>query len=309
MKAALFLGAGIFQHALDSTAFAELRGAGRAYPGVFGLFALAGLAPAGVPPLAGFWSKDAIEAATSQAPTAAVLLPLALVGSALTGAYVARALSLLWFGSAKQRPVPGLGWMLVGLGGLTLVAGALGPSLGLIAQLVGQPLPDNTTTRLLGLAATLLGLVAGWSGLTERLVAPIAVPAARGFRLGDGWISIAVRPALRVARTCDRVDRQLYALGPGLGRLGVRLAGGPFARTDAFVEAAVQAVADGGLALARGGRRFDEAELDGLIAQLVRSTRALGGGARRLQSGFVSRELVLAACGAAVVFVLALAVR
>jgi NADH-quinone oxidoreductase subunit L len=199
--------------------------------------------------------------------------------------------------------------MLLGLGGLTLLATTLGPALGLIAQLIGEPLPDNIITPFLGPTAALVGLVAGWSGLAERLVAPIAAPAARGFRPGDGWIDVVVRPALYVALACDRVDRHLYALGPGLGGLGLRLAGGPLWRTDALIEGAVQAVGSTGLVLARAGRHFDEADLDGLIARLVQATRALAARARRLQSGFVSRELVLAACGAAAVFVLALAVH
>ena len=61
-----------------------------------------GLALAGVPPLAGFWSKDAIIAATFESPYAWLLFPLALIGTALTGIYVARALRLLWKGEAQE---------------------------------------------------------------------------------------------------------------------------------------------------------------------------------------------------------------
>jgi NADH-quinone oxidoreductase subunit L len=79
------------------------------------------------------------------------------------------------------------------------------------------------------------------------------------------------------------VDRGLYALGPGVGRLAVDLA--------------------------YAARQFDEVDLDGLIAWLVEAVRTLGARARKLQTGFVSRELVLAAAGAAGVFILALAAR
>ena len=295
MKAALFLGAGIFQHALDSTVFAELRGVGRAYPRVFILFALAGLALAGVPPLAGFWSKDPIEAATMESPLGAFLFPLALVGLLLTGAYVARALRLLWQGSAQRRPVPGMAWMLVGLAGVSLLATFLGPALVPTAQFVGGRLPTNVSSQLLGFGTAVLG--------------PIASPAARGFRVGDGWIDVAVRPALALARAADRLDLSLYDTSVSAGRIGLGLATGPLARADALVERLVLAVGSDGLLLARASRRFDEVDLDGLIGQLVRATQLLGERVRRLQTGFVSRELLLAASGAAVILVLALAAR
>jgi NADH-quinone oxidoreductase subunit L len=283
MKAALFLGAGIFQHAVDSTAFAELRGVGRAFLSVFSLFALAGLALAGVPPLSGFWSKDALEAAALAAPAGPFLLPLVLVGSLLTAAYVTRALRLLWQGSAPRRPVHGMSWMLVGLAGLSMLAAFLGPSLEPIARLVGETLPASVTAQLLGLGVMAVGLLVGWSGFADRLVAPIALAAAQGFRVGDGWIDVVARPGLMLARA--------------------------LAHIDAVIDRAVRAVGSDGLQLARASRRFDDVDLNGLIGQLVRVARWLGERAQRLQTGFVSRELLLAAAGTAVILVLALAVR
>jgi NADH-quinone oxidoreductase subunit L len=64
-----------------------------------------------------------------------------------------------------------------------------------------------------------------------------------------------------------------------------------------------------GLILARASRRFDEVDLDGLIRQLVHAAQSLGARARRLQTGLVSRELLLATAGAALIVILALAVR
>src|SRR5258708_27150553 len=101
MKSSLFLGAGIFQRAYETTSLDGLRGAGRRLTSAFTLFALAALALAGMPPLAGFWSKDAIDAATLASPLAAVLAPSAIAGTLLTGIYMARALRLLWFGEAR----------------------------------------------------------------------------------------------------------------------------------------------------------------------------------------------------------------
>ncbi|HSH26381.1 MAG TPA: proton-conducting transporter membrane subunit, partial [Wenzhouxiangella sp.] len=60
IKSSLFLGAGVFQHARGGTAFARLEGVGRARPRMFFGFVVAALALVGVPPLSGFFTKDAI---------------------------------------------------------------------------------------------------------------------------------------------------------------------------------------------------------------------------------------------------------
>src|SRR5207302_5617124 len=104
-----------------------------------------------------FWSKDRIEAATLESPIGAFLSPLALVGSLLTGAYVARALRLLWQGTAQRRPVPGMAWMLVGLASVSLLATFLGPALAPTAQLVGGRVPTNASSQLLGFGTAVLG--------------------------------------------------------------------------------------------------------------------------------------------------------
>ncbi len=91
MKSSLFLAAGVFQHDRHATGFAELAGVGRERRLTFAAFAVAGLALAGLPPLAGFWSKDAVIAATLESPHPAPFTPLAVVASALTGVHRARA--------------------------------------------------------------------------------------------------------------------------------------------------------------------------------------------------------------------------
>lgn len=96
MKSTLFLSAGVFQHDRRSTEFQRLRGVGRERRVAYVAFAVAGLALAGLPPLAGFWSKEAVLAAAFESPARWLLFPLALAGSLLTALYVSRALRLLW---------------------------------------------------------------------------------------------------------------------------------------------------------------------------------------------------------------------
>jgi NADH-quinone oxidoreductase subunit L len=273
MKSSLFLGAGVFQHARGSTAFDDLRGAGRERRWTFAGFALAGLALAGVPPLAGFFSKDAILAAVFESPYVWLLAPLALAGTLLTAVYVGRALGLLWRGEGRGEPVAGAKWMGAGLAALVALAATLGLALGPLGGLLGEEIPENLLIGGLGVVLGLVGLPLGWFVPAGRLLGPLRAPANRGFRFGGGFDGLVARPAMAVARALDAFDRGIHAVVIGVGRAS--------------------------LGVADASRIADERGIDGLIRALVRGTRALGGRARTLQSGLVHKELLLAAVGGA----------
>jgi NADH-quinone oxidoreductase subunit L len=275
MKSSLFLAAGVFQHARGSTAFADLGGVGRERRLAFAGFVVAGLALAGVPPLSGFWSKDAVIAASFGSPYAPVLGPLALAGALLTAIYVARALRLLWRGEGEGEPVTGTRWMEAGLVCLVALAAVLGFAEEPLAQLIGEEIPKDLVNAVLGLALALGGLLLGWSLSAGRLLGPLRGPAERGFRFGGGFDGFIGRPALALARAADLLDRGIHTGVLGVGRSS--------------------------LAVARASRLTDDAGIDRLIAALVRGTRDLGGRARELQTGLVHRELLLAAVGAALI--------
>ncbi|QIN81004.1 NADH-quinone oxidoreductase subunit L (plasmid) [Rubrobacter marinus] len=278
-KSSLFLGAGVFQHAAaGSTDLADLEGVGRAHRRVFLAFVVAGLALVGVPPLSGFFSKDAILAASFASPAAWILAPLALAGTLLTGLYVARALRLLWRGTEEAGSVAGIGWMGAGLAVLAALSATLGLALPLVADLLGAPAPEETLlVGAAGLVAALVGLALGWRIPGFRLLGPLLGPSERGFRTGGGFDGLVARPALSAARALDLFDRGVHAVVFGVARAG--------------------------LALASASRVADERGLDGVIRALVRGARSLGGRARRLQSGLVHRELLLAAAGGALILV------
>jgi NADH-quinone oxidoreductase subunit L len=107
VKSTLFLATGVFQHQRGATELGRLRGVGREQNWAYAGFAVAGLALAGLPPLAGFWSKDAVLAASMQSAVPWLLVPLALAGSLLTAMYMARALRLLWQGEAAHAEMGG----------------------------------------------------------------------------------------------------------------------------------------------------------------------------------------------------------
>lgn len=289
MKSSLFLGAGVFQHARGSTGCDALGGVGREHRRVFVGFAVAGLALAGIPPLSGFFSKEAIVAASFGAPYATLFAPLALAGTLLTGVYVARAARILWRGGTEKarggERLAGTPWMGFGLVALVALAALLGAAVGPLGALLGAELPALGfagllgSASVLGLTAAVGGLLAGWFLPEGRLLGGVLRPARAGFKVGGGFDAFVARPALGLARLSARFD-------------------------DGVVHAAVRAVGRGGLAVAGATRLADERGIDGLIRALVRGTRELGGRARRLQSGLVHKELLFAVAGGALIFVL-----
>jgi NADH-quinone oxidoreductase subunit L len=162
MKSSLFLGAGVFQRARGSTDLDDLRGVARERRWTFVGFAVAGLALAGVPPLSGFWHKDAVLAASFTGEYPWLLAPLALAATLLTSVYVARALRLLWRGEGNGSAVTGMGWMGAGLAGLVILASSLGLVLQPLARLLGSQPPNGLFVAAIGLLVGVAGLALGW---------------------------------------------------------------------------------------------------------------------------------------------------
>ncbi|BBP03223.1 hypothetical protein TPL01_06480 [Sulfuriferula plumbiphila] len=275
IKSSLFLGAGVFQHSRESTRLTDLHGAGHDRPRIFAGFALAALALAGIPPLSGFFSKDAVIAAALSSEHAALLGSLALAGTLLTGAYMARALRILWRGERQKRPVAGLAWMGAGLAGLASLAVILGRAFPSIEGVLVSHLPESTVAQIAGLGAALTGLVLGWFAGGQRLLGPLLTWAQQGFAIAGGMDAWVVRPALALAQACEQLESRLYRAILAMGRLG--------------------------LAIGRVVRKSDERGVDGLIFALVRGSLALGAQVRTLQSGLIHRELAMSVVGAALI--------
>jgi multicomponent Na+:H+ antiporter subunit D len=97
VKGALFLGAGLLLNRYRSLSESRLHGAGRDIPLVGGLWLLAGLALAGLPPFGTWIGKALVEEAAGTAG-AHWVLPLAVVTSGITGAAVLRTGCRVFFG-------------------------------------------------------------------------------------------------------------------------------------------------------------------------------------------------------------------
>ncbi|SDO81476.1 NADH-quinone oxidoreductase subunit L [Lutimaribacter pacificus] len=302
IKSALFLGAGVFQHDRESTDLDTLAGAGRARPGIFAGFALAALALAGLPPLAAFYSKDAILAAALDSPSAAWFLPLALAGSVLTGAYMGRALKVLWSGT-PEKPRDKVPLMAVGMGVLVILAATLGFAFKPLEAMLGAHLAEpGWIVPAMGLAVGLAGLALGWLLAPARLLGPLLAPARNGFPLAGGMDALVVRPTLALARLCDRLDAWIIrrvVLGGIVA--GTQALSRRIERAEDSLLALVNAVGRLNLSLGLASLRFDRDTIDRAIFGLVDRTIALGTRARRLQSGLIHREMAMTVAGIALV--------
>jgi NADH-quinone oxidoreductase subunit L len=132
-KALLFLGAGIVIHALVAEQdMRKMGGLGRLLPKTCAAMLIGALALAGIPPLAGFFSKDSLLAAALEAgPYGQLLWAVGLAGTFLTGLYTFRMIFIVFGGEPSpfvrehlHRPghtIPAL-WMAWTVGALAVLS-------------------------------------------------------------------------------------------------------------------------------------------------------------------------------------------
>jgi NADH-quinone oxidoreductase subunit L len=221
-KALLFLGAGSVIHAMhhalhhghshaDAQDMRNMGGLRRAMPWTFAMMLIATLAIAGVPPFAGFFSKDAILGAAfargAGDPIYYLCWALGLLAAIMTAFYMARLMAMTFLGTFRggapaEAHLHEAGWIMTGplvvLGVLTVVGGlanlptAFGGSLWLehwldpVTEIARRALPVTaeaagpTGTLLIAVAisAAVLGLVWGWLSTSRSRLVPADVAAA-----------------------------------------------------------------------------------------------------------------------------------
>ncbi len=105
-KGLLFLGAGSVSHAVHSFDMkADMGGLRKYMPTTFATFLIGSLALAGLPPLAGFWSKDEILLGAAENGYRFFEV-LGLVGAFMTAAYMTRCVYLTFFGEYRGHGHP-----------------------------------------------------------------------------------------------------------------------------------------------------------------------------------------------------------
>jgi NADH-quinone oxidoreductase subunit L len=104
-KALLFLAAGSIIHSVHSNFMSRMGGLRKAMPVTYGTFLIGAAALAGIPPLAGFWSKDEIVAEAFRGGHPWVFTA-ALITAGLTALYMTRAVRLTFFGEYRGEGHP-----------------------------------------------------------------------------------------------------------------------------------------------------------------------------------------------------------
>src|SRR4051795_1150664 len=275
-KADLFLGAGSVMHAMDDDVNMRHYGAlSKLIPITFVTFALGYLAIIGIPPLAGFWSKDKIiEVAFGDNLVVGLA---ALVGAGITAFYMTRVMLMTFFGSRRWEdevhphespkvmtvPLIVLG-ALSALGGLLLLGGWivdwLSPVVG--AEVEVDLAVPTWVLSLIVLVVVIAGIGVAWSTVGRRDV-PRTAPSD---------VSVFTRAA-RADLYGDAINEGLL-MRPG----------------DQFVTGLVA---------------FDDEVVDGVVAGTGGSFGGMSGTFRRVQTGFV-RSYALSVLGGALLVVLAL---
>jgi NADH-quinone oxidoreductase subunit L len=210
-KALLFLGAGSVMHGTGGeTDMKRMGGLLKVLPVTGGTFMVGWLAIAGIPPLSGFFSKDAILAVTWEGGQAAAWL-LALAAAGLTAFYMSRQFFLTFLGPSRlaedvhphEAPavmtlplrVLAVGAATAGLLGLSLEGGAitrfLEPVFGEGRARLGEA-PFHIPEPLLAAIAVAVGLVG--IGLAFRLYLQREADERReALKARLGWLVTLVR--------------------------------------------------------------------------------------------------------------------
>jgi NADH-quinone oxidoreductase subunit L len=244
-KALLFLAAGSVMHAMAGQIdMRALGGLARPLRATMLAFIAGALALAGIPPFAGFVSKDLILERAWDAVASGgnpLLFPLGLLTAYVTAVYIARAARYTFFDAPAQdgrhphEAPPVMLWPMAVLAVLSVGGGVLG------AHLAGAPLftflspvlasPEDATRRgitpgffvpALSIGAGVLGLLLGWTAYRQRRDVSLGWVGRLFSRhwylldLYDGVLTPAARGAARfLAGPVDlgAIDRAVNAIG------------------------------------------------------------------------------------------------
>jgi len=295
-KALLFLGAGSVIHAVHSNDMSEMGGLRRPMPVTFWTFLIGSLALAGIPPLAGFWSKDELLAGAGDGHP--VLFATLVVTAALTAFYMTRAVMLTFFGDYRghghphESPVSMTG-PLVALAGASLSVGFLGaPQLGApFGRWVFFEHPHEAEfvpwVAALSTGLVLLAVLAG-------------VALYRRVREPD--------PVLRMGAVSTLLVRKYFLddiYWRGLIRpIRDQLAAAVYWTNQRILDGVVNAAAVVTRAAARAVHVFDQRVVDGAVNGAANTAGFTGGLLRYIQSGNVQRYAAVLFTGVIVLAVI-----
>ncbi|WP_116049631.1 proton-conducting transporter membrane subunit [Amycolatopsis palatopharyngis] len=282
-KSLLFLAAGAWLAALGTKNLPDLRGVARRYPVVGATFTVGAVTLAGIPPLSIWATKDVVLAAALHESTPLYLLGLA--AAALSAAYAARAVVLVWSAPALD---PAWDTDRQGTRQVTPWQRHALPPLAAGAALLGILAVHSVWSEFAAIVADgQEPTPVWWEYLLSAVVAVAAAGAAAGVvwqrgdvpmqqRLGE-WLGLEALaragvavPAQRAAELLARFDDRVVDGGVrATAVVGTSFAGTVDARLEWSVEATVRALASGFRKLGRLARRPQTGQLHHYYAQAV----------------------------------------
>jgi NADH-quinone oxidoreductase subunit L len=278
-KALLFLGSGSVIHGMHHEQDMRKMGALRAaMPVTAFTFIIGWLAIAGVPPFAGFWSKD--EILLYVYADNRLLYAVGMVTALLTAYYMTRQVILVFFGEAHWHDA-------------SAEHGAHG-------DFTPHESPRVMLVPLVVLAA--LSVVGGFMQL----------PFSKDLHFLEHWLAPVVEESERSIKGTWAYDNKYVLLGGAVivAVAGIALSFAAYAKRRLpavepkvlanawFYDAGVAKIVGGpGAAAFRGITAFDARVVDGAVNGVAAAARGLGGLARRTQSGFVRAYAVMIALG------------
>ncbi len=299
-KALLFLAAGSIIHAVHTNNMSEMGGLRARMPWTFWTFAIGAVALAGIPPFAGFWSKDEIITEAFRADQLGIWA-VALATAGLTAFYMTRAVLLTFFGEPRYSqevrphesprvmvgPLVVLAAASVGIGfvGAPFVEGGFGSwvHFGEEAHEAVFSFGNAGLSLLVALAGIVLGfrLYARWREPDPlRALGPLYAFVRRKYYLDDLYVGGIVRPVqYPIARATNWSNQRV-------------------------LDGIVHAFAWVTRRFASGTDAVDQHVVDGTVNRIGVGTGWTGGLLRYLQSGNVQRYAILLFAGVAILAVI-----
>jgi len=274
-KAGLFLGAGSVMHGMKDNVDMRRYGALRTAMVVTFVTFMAGyLAIIGIPPFAGFWSKDAIIHAAFE--KSSLIGVLAILAAGVTGFYMTRMIAMTFFGKARWEDD---------------------------AHPHESPKVMTIPLIILAIGSTFLGLALLFWGNIETWLEPVVGFAEAPTAFSEPVIITVTLAAVIVGAWIGWVmyARRAVPIEPPRGSVLTRAA-----RQELYGNWVNEVlVVRPSFALSRAVNWFDSRAIDGTVNGTAAFVGGAGSRMRRFQTGF-ARSYALSMVGGAVLVVLAL---
>jgi NADH-quinone oxidoreductase subunit L len=282
-KAGLFLGAGSVMHAMNDEVDMRRYGALRTVlPITFATFGLGYLAIIGVPPLAGFFSKDGIiEAALGAGGAKGIILGgAAILGAGITAFYMTRVMLMTFFGEKRWDSE---------------------------AHPHEAPAVMTGPMILLAIGSVVSGGALAIGGTLEHWLEPV-VGAHEIHHVAPVWVVTVV--ILSVVAAGIAIAYRMYGTKPVPEEVPTGSALTVAARNDLYGDALNERVfMRSGQNLTEGLVEIDDEAVEGAATGLATLVGRVSNGLRQLQTGFARSYALSMLAGAALVVAAILAVR